>query len=126
MRLEALDHVALYVKDVPRAVAWYRDVLGFHRRHADVWGEYPAVVGVGATSLAIFPARSADPETLPERAPALFAHVAFRTSAAGLEAARAELRARGIAIEEQDHTIARSIYFSDPDGHTIEITAYEV
>lgn len=125
MRLEGIDHVALYVRDVARSVAWYRDVLGLERRHEDVWGDHPAVMAAGATSVALFPARSPEPKDPPARAPSTFAHVAFRVSAAGLHEARAELRARGVAFEEQDHDIARSIYFRDPDGHEVEITTYE-
>ena len=40
--------------------------------------------------------------------------------------ARTTLAARGMAIEQQNHGIAHSIYFHDPDGHEIEITTYEV
>jgi catechol 2,3-dioxygenase-like lactoylglutathione lyase family enzyme len=37
-----------------------------------------------------------------------------------------ELKKRGIKFEFQDHEIALSIYFRDPDGHQLEITTYEV
>ena len=37
-----------------------------------------------------------------------------------------ELEKRGIKFEFQDHEIAHSIYFRDPDGHQLEITTYEV
>jgi len=31
-----------------------------------------------------------------------------------------------IALEFQDHGIAHSIYFFDPDGHALEITTYDL
>jgi catechol 2,3-dioxygenase-like lactoylglutathione lyase family enzyme len=37
-----------------------------------------------------------------------------------------ELRARGVAFEERDYGVARSIYMPDPDGHLVEITTYDV
>jgi catechol-2,3-dioxygenase len=43
-----------------------------------------------------------------------------------LEAAKSELRDRGIAFEERDHGVAWSVYMPDPDGHLAEITTYEV
>jgi catechol 2,3-dioxygenase-like lactoylglutathione lyase family enzyme len=44
-----------------------------------------------------------------------------------LEAAKSELRDRGIAFEEQrDYGVAWSVYMPDPDGHLVEITTYEV
>ena len=33
---------------------------------------------------------------------------------------------RGVAFEERDYGVAWSIYMSDPDGHLVEITTYEV
>lgn len=53
-RLQQLDHVALTVRDVEKSVMWYSEVLGLQRMHEDVWGSFPAVVGVGGTSLALF------------------------------------------------------------------------
>jgi catechol-2,3-dioxygenase len=52
-------------------------------------------------------------------------HVGFRTSRRGLEAARAELTARGIAFSEGDYRVAWSVYLPDPDGYQVEITTYE-
>jgi catechol-2,3-dioxygenase len=42
------------------------------------------------------------------------------------ERARHDLHERGIAITFADHTAAHSIYFTDPDGHELEITTYDV
>jgi len=37
-----------------------------------------------------------------------------------------ELKKHGIKFEFQDHEIAHSIYFRDPDGHQLEITTYDL
>ena len=121
MELEALDHVGLAVADVARSIAWYEDVLGLERVHAETWGDFPAVLEVHGAGVALFPRDPEDPEPLPDR----MRHVGFRTSRAGLERARAELRARGLAFEEGEYGIAWSVYLPDPDGYLVEITTYE-
>ena len=125
-QLEGIDHVALAVRDVERSARWYQDVLGLSRLHREVWGSFPAVVGVGTTSLALFPVASGRPDGPPGRETICVRHVAFRVDRRNFERAQAELRARGIELEFQDHQIAHSIYLRDPDGHQLEITTYEV
>jgi catechol 2,3-dioxygenase-like lactoylglutathione lyase family enzyme len=124
--LEGIDHVAIAVRDVELSAAWYCEVLGLERRHRDVWGSHPAIVGIGTTSVALFPVAGSSPTPRPGREVLAMRHLAFRASRGELENARAALAGRGIAFTEQDHEIARSIYFEDPDGHEIEITTYEV
>jgi catechol 2,3-dioxygenase-like lactoylglutathione lyase family enzyme len=124
--IEGIDHVALAVRDVPRSARWYADVLGFTRRHEDVWGDYPAVVAAGSTAIALFPVEGDAPKPRPGRDVLAMRHVAFRVNAVNFARAQAELTARGIAFEFQDHQIARSIYLHDPDGHEIELTTYEL
>ena len=55
----------------------------------------------------------------------LFRSIAFQVdSVATLEATRARLEAAGIAVVGiTDHTIFKSIYFFDPNGHRIELAA---
>jgi catechol 2,3-dioxygenase-like lactoylglutathione lyase family enzyme len=124
--VQGIDHVALLVRDVERSVSWYRDVLGLERRYEEVWGSFPAVVGKGSTSLALFPVDGASPHPPPGRDTICVRHVAFRVDRASFAAARGELARRGIAFDFQDHTAAHSIYFTDPDGHQLEITTYEL
>jgi catechol 2,3-dioxygenase-like lactoylglutathione lyase family enzyme len=126
LRVEGLDHVALTVRDVARSVAWYRDVLGLERRYEAVWGDFPAVVGVGTTSLALFPSRVPDPGPPPGRDVLSVRHIAFRVDRATFERARDDLESHGLAPTFQDHTAAHSLYFTDPDGHQLEITTYEM
>ena len=105
---------------------WYREVLGLERLFEDVWGEYPAIVGKGTTAVALFPVEGDDPKPSPTRDVLAMRHLAFRADQENFFEAQAELTRRGIEFEFQDHVVAHSIYFHDPDGHRIEITTYEV
>lgn len=127
MKLEGLDHVALYARDPTRTAAWYRDVLGLERRYQEAWGDVPVVMIAGTSGVAIFPAGGGGAEpSVHARVPGAFAHVAFRVRGDDLAAARTLFRERGIPCEEQDHGIARSLYVRDPDGHQVELTTYDV
>ena len=121
MQLEALDHVGLVVADVARSVTWYQDVLGLRRMHEQAWGDFPAVLEANGSGVALFPRTDGHPP--PQEDP--LRHVGFRTSRAGLEQAKAELAARGMAFDVGDYGIAWSLYFTDPDGYLVEITTYE-
>lgn len=125
-RLEGIDHVALTVRDVGRSVRWYMEVLGLERRFEEEWGDFPALVGIGTTSLALFPVKRADPPLPPGPGTLCFRHVAFRVDRQNFERAREALAARGIELAFQDHGAAHSLYLVDPDGHQLEITTYEV
>ena len=124
--LQGLDHVAIAVRDVDAARRWYAEVLGLERRHQETWGDFPVMMAAGDTMLALFP-RPADapPDDGQGGKPAL-RHIAFRADRANFDRARRELARRGIDVEFQDHDIAHSIYFFDPDGYEVEITTYEL
>src|SRR5713101_3360253 len=124
MDLEGIDHVAMSVRDVERSAQWYIDVLGFERRYQEMWDGLPAFIGRGTTSIALFPVRSNEGSS--ERGGVRMLHLAFRASRKNFLAAREELKQRGIQFDFQDHEISHSIYFSDPDGHKLEITTYDL
>lgn len=124
--VEGIDHVALAVRDVRASAAWYQDVLGLRRLYEDAWGDHPAVVGTGGTSIALFPVQGDQPKGRPGRDTLAMRHLAFRVDAANFARARRELEARGLTVDFQDHGIAHSIYLRDPDGHELEITTYDL
>jgi catechol 2,3-dioxygenase-like lactoylglutathione lyase family enzyme len=124
MQLEGIDHVAIRVSDIERSAKWYIDVLGLERLHEGMWNDVPTFIGKGNTGIALFPASQASkPST---RREIRMLHLAFRANRQNFLAAQRELEKRGIKFEFQDHEIAQSIYFRDPDGHQLEITTYEV
>ena len=125
MKLEGLDHIALAVSDVERSVQWYVEVLGLERQHEGAWGGIPKFVGKGASGIAFFPA--SDPAgSLGKPRPVRMLHFALRADRGNFRRAQDELKQRGIAFHFEDHGIAHSIYFRDPDGHELEITTYEL
>ena len=124
--LEGIDHVALAVRDVKESVQWYQQVLGLERVHEQAWDDYPAVLGAGTTSVALFPVETDAPTPAPGRNVLAMRHLAFRADADNFARAERELTRRRIAFEFQDHDIARSIYLNDPNGHQIEITTYDL
>ena len=126
MLLDGIDHVALTVRDIGRSIAWYQDVLGLERRYEAIWGDFPAVLGAGTTALALFPAPVPNPSPPPGHDVLSIRHIAFRVDRAGFEQARRELEERGLAPTFQDHTASHSLYISDPDGHQLEITTYDL
>ena len=60
--LEQIDHVALSVRDMPRAIRWYREVLGL-TSPGDITGheDPPIFLSAGTTAISFFPATGDDP-----------------------------------------------------------------
>ena len=121
MQLEALDHVGLVVSDMARSVRWYQAALGLRRAYQEAWGEFPAVLEANGSGVALFPNDDGGPVPVDDP----MRHVGCRTSRRGLEAAKRELAARGLEVEEGDYAVAWSVYLPDPDGYQVEITTYE-
>jgi catechol 2,3-dioxygenase-like lactoylglutathione lyase family enzyme len=121
-----LSELILRVADVPRAVAFYRDVVGLtlERPHSEDWawlwsgspGELPRL-GLTSRPLSYGAAHCGGP-----------AHFAIAVAREAIPAERARLTSLGIEIEgpvtfESWH--ADSIYFSDPDAHRVELCGFE-
>lgn len=123
--LEQLDHLALTVSDLDRSKECYVETLGMEHRFPGLWDGLPVILGLGSTLIALFPAQGEDQPGATQPAVRV-AHFAFRADRANFETARRELAAKGIVVSYQDHDISHSIYFSDPDGHRLEITTYEL
>ena len=124
LRTEGLDHVALTVSDLERSVRFYREVIGLESRYDEL--HVPMFMLAGGNGLALFPADflpgdggSGEPEIR-------VAHVAFRVSREEFDRARAELPSAGIEPRFEDHGNVHSLYFTDPDGHKLELATYEV
>ena len=121
MKLKGLDHVAIAVADIEQSAAWYEQVLGFEKQHQGKWGGVPTFVGKGEMGIALFPKKRKE-----SAGTGSILHFAFGARREDFLAAQRELKSQGIAFHFEDHQIAHSIYFSDPDGHKVEITTYEV
>jgi catechol 2,3-dioxygenase len=123
MKIKALGHVVLRVRNRERAERFYGEVLGLPLcarydengmkmafftlgNHHDF-----AVMEVGGA------ANSADQTAVG------LDHVAFNigTSIEELREARAKLMAAGVATNPIDHEVTKSLYLHDPDGNGIEL-----
>jgi catechol 2,3-dioxygenase-like lactoylglutathione lyase family enzyme len=118
---------ALYVDDLGRAAAFYADVLGLERLHAD---DRLQAFAVGGSSVLLLFRRGASLQTvrlpggtIPPHDGNGPLHVAFAVAADELAAWEERLREHGVPIEGRTDWPrgGRSIYFRDPDGHLLEL-----
>jgi catechol 2,3-dioxygenase-like lactoylglutathione lyase family enzyme len=125
--IQRVVETALYVDDMQRAVAFYRDVLGL--RVLSDGQRLSSIDAGGATLLLLFHRGSTrdglkfDGGWIPPHDGAGPVHVAFAIAASDVEAWEARLAEYGIAIESRVTWTrgGRSVYFRDPDGHSIEL-----
>jgi catechol 2,3-dioxygenase-like lactoylglutathione lyase family enzyme len=118
----------LYVDDLPKSVAWYRDLLGFVPLKGD--GERFQAFDAGGKGVLLLFKRGGTltPATIPGGVIPPHDgggpyHIAFAIDPENYAAWCARLRDRGIAIESETHWErgGRSVYFRDLDGHLLEL-----
>jgi catechol 2,3-dioxygenase-like lactoylglutathione lyase family enzyme len=130
-----IDHVAFVTFDPGATVRFYTEVLGAELTHcitAKGWGptDYPDFVHFffnigGATNLAFFYYFGLEPEELPEtKVPRIARHVALHCpTMSDLDKWTDHLRAQGLRVARTEHETITSIYFKDPNGYQLEMTA---
>jgi catechol 2,3-dioxygenase-like lactoylglutathione lyase family enzyme len=121
-----LSELVLRVRDVPRAVAFYLDVVGLQveRTPSSDWawlwtGSPGALPRLGLTSrpLSFGAAHTGGP-----------AHFAIGVAREAIPLEKARLESLGIEVEGPitfDDWRADSIYFSDPDDNRVELCGFE-
>ena len=125
-----LDHVVFPVADATRSLAFYRDVLGLSLAEAHEggdWGSYPWLMMIfalpGGGEIVLVELKGA-PAPIYRGLPRDVRHYAMAAdSMEELAAWRARLNAAGVAFWDEDHDVQQSIYFEDPDGVVLEVTA---
>lgn len=120
--LTGVDHVDLVVSDMDQAIAFYTEKLGLTLRYdgRPDGGRKHTFLGDEEASFVALEERPGF--TVEEVGPQRLGHLAF--SVDDVEAVRAELLRRGVAItgERTDEGgRAKSYYFSGPDGIRLEI-----
>lgn len=124
------DHLALPVFDVAATYRFYGEVLQLPLVDAlcgDDWGGKPWLMmffGTGSGQLLALCALRGAERPPADGLPRDVRHYAFSVdSVAEQEEWKARLRRHGIALSEEDHGRQHSIYFSDPNGILLEVTA---
>ena len=122
MGIRRLNHAVLYVRDVVRSVAFYRDVLGFQVVH-----ERPTAAFLRAADsdndhdLGLFGVRG-NPQRSGGTAVGLY-HLAWSVNTLPELASFAKkLSAAGALVGSSDHAVSKSLYGKDPDGLEFEIS----
>ncbi len=121
-----LDHVAIRVKDMKASVAWYQKVLGLTLYQLPEWGEFPVFLMAGRSGIALFPARVDDPVIDKSSKNVKIDHFAFHVQREVFQQVKKHYQSLGLDFTVQDHHYFHSIYTTDPDGHTVELTTLVV
>jgi catechol 2,3-dioxygenase-like lactoylglutathione lyase family enzyme len=112
VRCTGIDHVVLYVKDPRESSRFYIDVLGLTAKR--VSGGY-AFLYCGNQLLGLFAGDDDDNGAGRE-----VSHLAFNVDRGTVAAVKAGLKARGIEVSGRSGD-PDCIYFSDPDGHRLQL-----
>ena len=115
--IRGLYEVAIRVKDLSRSEAFYREILGLEVGIRDERRNMLFLRAGGQAGMVVL---QEDKGTWPTQ------HFAFRVEEADIEAAAADLEKRGVAVNGpvfHKWMPARSLYFSDPNGHDLELCA---
>lgn len=134
MDIQRIHHVAYRCRDAKETVLWYQKHLGMDFVLAIAEDHVPSThapdpymhvfldAGNGNV-LAFFELPNSPDMGRDEATPAWVQHLAFKVgSVEELETTKAKLEAAGIeVIGVTDHTIFKSIYFFDPNGHRLEL-----
>ncbi|MFM7522976.1 MAG: VOC family protein [Betaproteobacteria bacterium] len=137
MHIERIHHVAYRCKDAKQTVEWYTKHLNMQFVLAIAENEVPSTkapdpymhvfLGAGGGNVLAFFELPTQPEMDRDRnTPSWVQHLAMKVdSLETLLETKAKLEAAGISvIGPVNHTIFKSIYFFDPNGHRLEL-AYD-
>jgi len=118
----------LYVDEMPRAIAFYRDEMGLEPMTGD-GARFQTFKAGPQQVLILFKRGGTDQPTevpggiIPPHDGKGPHHIGFAVTSAAYDAWLTRLRDRGIAIESETNWErgGRSVYFRDPDGHLLEL-----
>jgi lactoylglutathione lyase len=115
--IRGLYEVAIRVKDLAKSEKFYRETLGLEVGARDERRRWLFLRAGGEAGMVVL---QEDKGMWPPQ------HLAFTLMEADIEAAAAALQDQGIAVKGpvyHEWMPAKSLYFSDPDGHDLELCA---
>jgi catechol 2,3-dioxygenase-like lactoylglutathione lyase family enzyme len=119
--LTGIDHIHIYSKDREKAALWFQQTLGFKiNEDLRFWatnnkGPLTVEDSCGRIHLALFNSDDFTPSTA----------VAFGCDGKSFLQWKAYLEASNLLNRCTDHKVTWSLYFSDPDGNSYEITSFD-
>ena len=113
IQTSGVDHVVLHVNDVQRSKKFYTDVLGMTAYREDKGHVF---LHTGQQGVALFEKETDAPLTTGND----LNHLALNVASGTYEALRAELEKHGVKVSGRPGE-DRCIYFSDPDGHRLQL-----
>jgi catechol-2,3-dioxygenase len=123
MAIHRLNHAVVYVRNVERSVAFYRDVLGF--RVAMSMPGAAFLQAAGSTNdhdLGLFEIGAGAGASGAGRSTVGLYHLAWEVDTLrDLEAISSALADAGALVGASDHSTTKSLYGHDPDGLEFEI-----
>ncbi|HQY57115.1 MAG: VOC family protein [Nitrospira sp.] len=123
MKAHYLGHVVFYVKDLLRALEFYRDLLGF-KEVGKAFNGAAAALTSGRTHHELLLIQVGDAPASPSGRRRGLYHIGIKVgdSLDELRAAKQELEQAGVVIDGMsDHTVSQSLYLHDPDGNEVEV-----
>ena len=128
MEVKELGHLVLYVRNLARSAAFYRDVLGWRQIGPDPELGFPAAAfsspsGRTHHELLLIEVGE-DAQALPSGRHIGLYHFGLKVGDSDDElrdALRAVQDAGATIVGTSDHTVTHSLYIKDPDGNEIEL-----
>ncbi len=128
MQVKELGHLVLYVRDVKRSAAFYRDVLGWRQLAPTAELGFPAAAFSAPSNRThhelLLIEVGEDAQSLPAGRHIGLYHFGLKVGDSDdelREALRAVEAAGTTVVGASDHTVTHSLYVLDPDGNEIEL-----
>ncbi|SDY90377.1 Glyoxalase/Bleomycin resistance protein/Dioxygenase superfamily protein [Modestobacter sp. DSM 44400] len=125
MPVQRLNHAVLFVRDVDRSSAFYRDVLGF-RVKVEMPGKAVFLQAEGSTNdhdLGLFAVGAGAGPSGAGRSTVGLYHLAWEVDTlAELDRIRSQLLQAGALVGASDHATTKALYAQDPDGIEFEVS----
>jgi catechol-2,3-dioxygenase len=123
--VQRLNHAVLYVRDVERSVAFYREVLGF-RVKVEMPGKAAFLQAEGSTNdhdLGLFAIGAGAGASSAGQSTVGLYHLAWEVDTlAELARVRGALADAGALVGQSDHATTKALYAKDPDGLEFEVS----
>jgi catechol 2,3-dioxygenase-like lactoylglutathione lyase family enzyme len=113
LKATGIDHVVLHVRDLVRSKKFYIDLLGMTVHHEYSWGIF---LHCGRQMVALFEVDKGERIHAGDE----MNHMALRLKAGSYKEVKRILEEAGVKVSGRPGD-RRCIYFSDPDGHRLQL-----